>query len=147
MPTHAQALEVKVIITFDEHFTQFHCKPNTQHNLSFPGKVSCEISGVLEEEQNVVLYLRADETYGWGVGVGVRVAVVGGAVLGAGNAASTAALCTYQGQDGRKRKNQLVAFHFMDSFVPSTRDGCFWCVGVACFLGSQKQDPCQVVGW
>jgi hypothetical protein len=63
-------VEVEVKITFDNHFIQFHCNPNTQHYLSFPGRATCKISSQLNEDQNVVVHLRGSDTYGWGVGVG-----------------------------------------------------------------------------
>jgi hypothetical protein len=70
LSTSAQAVEVEVKITFNNHFIQYHSNPNTQHYFSFPGRISCEISSQLNDDQNIVVNLRGTDTYGWGVGVG-----------------------------------------------------------------------------
>ncbi len=67
---YSQAVSVSVTIVFDSHYTEFTLREDSQHNFSFPGKVICEIDGLLEDEEFVLVELRAGDTFGWSVGVG-----------------------------------------------------------------------------
>ena len=68
--TDAQVIEVSIKINLDPHYTEFFIEEGSRHNFSYPGKVKCKIDGKLDDEEYIVVHLRASDQLSWSVGAG-----------------------------------------------------------------------------